>query len=29
MTGTPLDWAEHGGRREIAAYLRARRGTMP
>jgi ankyrin repeat protein len=21
---TPLDWAEHGGRTEIAAYLRAR-----
>jgi ankyrin repeat protein len=21
--GTPLDWANHGGRREIAEYLRA------
>ncbi|MGI8919188.1 MAG: ankyrin repeat domain-containing protein [Pyrinomonadaceae bacterium] len=26
--GTPLDWAEHEGRREIADYLRARTRTM-
>jgi peptide-methionine (S)-S-oxide reductase len=25
--GTPLDWAEHLGRREIADYLRARNNT--
>lgn len=25
--GTPLDWAEHEGRREIAHYLRARAGS--
>ena len=24
--GTPLDWAEHGGRSEVVAYLRARDG---
>jgi ankyrin repeat protein len=25
--GTPLDWAEHGGRKEIAEYLRSKIGT--
>jgi len=25
--GTPLDWAEYGGRKEIGEYLRARSGT--